>query len=136
MKFGLKAFVLTSVALLGSPSFAAEFRRWTYVEQSAGDLTTVLQELSQRTGWEFTAADFKLVEDRDLAFSHYKRLVQMRRQRGMTEPVLKRKRNALALPAIELLQATCERAGLSRPRELLERSRRVIVHVLDYQVVI
>lgn len=74
-----RAFALLILMFLSSSGFGAVFQRWTYEEQTAVDLSTVLAELSKRTSWTFKESDFRQVEDRELAFSHYQRLVQIRR---------------------------------------------------------
>lgn len=54
---------------------------WTMDESSASDFASVLAELKRRTGAEHLSSDdFRLDEDRALAFSHYRRYEQVREQ--------------------------------------------------------
>lgn len=69
-------FVLLVTASISNAT--TEFIRWTFHDQSSADLSSVLVELNLRTGYKFTAKDFEIVDDRDLAFSHYKRFLQVK----------------------------------------------------------
>ncbi len=58
-------------------SGAAQTIRWTKFEDNNADFSHVLSVLSERTGHSFTSADFRLVEDRELAYTHYRRYLQI-----------------------------------------------------------
>lgn len=73
---GIISFVL--FATLSISSTATEFVRWTFHDQSAADFSSILDELNRRTGYEFTAKDFEIVDDRNLAYSHYTRWLQVK----------------------------------------------------------
>ncbi len=53
------------------------FIRWTGAEDSNAQIAHVLSVVSQKAGYSFTAIDFKLLEDRPLAFNRYQRYEQV-----------------------------------------------------------
>ncbi len=58
-------------------SFAETYqKRFTFKDTNDASIETLLQVINHDTGLEFTAADFFSLEDRDLATSHYKMLMQ------------------------------------------------------------
>jgi hypothetical protein len=56
---------------------SGELIRWTGTEDSDGTFTHALSKLGQKIGKSLNEKDFLLEEDRDLAFNHYKRWVQL-----------------------------------------------------------
>ncbi len=56
---------------------APVFIRWTGAEDSNGELQNVLSRLSARAGFELKSKDFLTQDDRPLAYSHYRRLMQV-----------------------------------------------------------
>ncbi len=70
--FGILGFSLTAHAAV-----EANFVRWTAADDSDGSVAHVVAVLSQKLQHPLSVSDFKLIEDRDLAFNHYKRLVQL-----------------------------------------------------------
>jgi hypothetical protein len=71
--------VLAAVLILASGSAMADnsMVRWTAADDADGSVAHVLSVLSQKLGRPLTQQDFLLQEDRDLAFNHYRRLVQL-----------------------------------------------------------
>ena len=53
--------------------------RWTGAENQASDLASVLSHLEKKIGTRFQTSDFILQDERDLAFNHYQRFVQIRK---------------------------------------------------------
>ncbi len=51
--------------------------RWTAVEDPDGSIENVIRVINSKFGRSLTQYDFLLQEDRDLAFNHYKRYVQI-----------------------------------------------------------
>jgi hypothetical protein len=61
--------------------------RWTYRDDVQSDLPSVLRGIESRTGHRLSDADFSLTEDRELAYSRYRRydqLVEGERVEGMS----------------------------------------------------
>src|SRR4051794_20818890 len=67
------------VALIASQSVFANDHliRWTAADDVDGSVDHVIDVLSKKIRRPLTAQDFVIQEDRDLAFNHYKRLVQL-----------------------------------------------------------
>jgi hypothetical protein len=63
--------------LLVPLSFAETYhKRFTFKDTSDSSIESLLQAINHDTGLEFSSADFFTLEDRDLATSHYKMLMQ------------------------------------------------------------
>jgi hypothetical protein len=72
-------FVFVAVALVfTSQLYAADTIRWTTENDSDGNFFHVLEVLKQKTGVDYSPDNFLLEDDRDLAFSHYRRYVQVK----------------------------------------------------------
>ncbi|MBC7395806.1 MAG: hypothetical protein H7333_00060 [Bdellovibrionales bacterium] len=73
-------FLVIFMTFLAQGSMAVESRpliRWTGAEDADASIAHVLSLLSEKSGHPFTAQDFLLQEDRDLAFTHYQRFEQV-----------------------------------------------------------
>lgn len=55
----------------------SKFFRWTNQDDQDGSFAKVLQVLNQKAGLSLSAQDFRLDEDRDLAYDHYQRYTQL-----------------------------------------------------------
>lgn len=66
-----------AVSLMATQAAAAAIVRWTAAEDTNGTIEHVIQLLNERTKDRLKVDDFKLDEDRALAFNHYRRYVQL-----------------------------------------------------------
>jgi hypothetical protein len=81
----LSAAALSAVVSVSAPSASAapleekkpQLVRWTAAEDADASIPHVLSVLSSQLKRPLTLEDFIVAEDRDLAFNHYKRLVQV-----------------------------------------------------------
>jgi hypothetical protein len=71
-------FSILSAAFISQSCLADQVIRWTAENDVDGSLEHVLAVLKEKTGSELSAADFLLEDGRDLAFSHYRRYVQLK----------------------------------------------------------
>lgn len=65
------------LAFVASVAHAAESVRWTGADDKNANLAHVVAKLNAATGMTLTEADFKIGEDRDLAYNHYRRYDQI-----------------------------------------------------------
>lgn len=73
----MKYFLSLCLAVLVAPVYAAEYsKRLTFKDTADASMESILQIVNQETGLQFTANDFLMFEDRDLATSHYQMLPQ------------------------------------------------------------
>lgn len=80
MKIVIALALLAASATSGafSPAMAAENLRWTSAEDRDASFAHIVAKINEKTGLALTEADFSQGEDRDLAFSHYRRYDQVR----------------------------------------------------------
>ena len=65
------------LALSGTPARAATTLRWTYQEDHNAKFDHILAKINAQTTYGLSAADFRITDDRDLAFTHYQRYEQI-----------------------------------------------------------
>jgi hypothetical protein len=79
MKFG--SFVVALLVISSLSAFAADtppqLARWTAQDDANGSIPHVIDVLNQKLSRQLTLQDFQLAEDRDLAFNHYQRWIQV-----------------------------------------------------------
>lgn len=73
MRMLLSLFVLLSCSL----GFAETSLRWTYREDSKSDLASVIARINGETSYGLVESDFLLLEDRELATSHFRMYAQV-----------------------------------------------------------
>ncbi|MCX6118508.1 MAG: hypothetical protein NT027_13280 [Proteobacteria bacterium] len=68
----LRSILLLTPAFMGSAAFSdVQYYRWTGAEDQDASLEHVLSVLSQKSAHKFTTDDFRLNENRDLAYTHF-----------------------------------------------------------------
>jgi hypothetical protein len=73
----LVLFVLLAAAAGAHSAQAAQSVRWTYADDRDAAFAHVVSEVNRRTGLQLTPADFRLGEERELAFNDYRRYEQI-----------------------------------------------------------
>src|SRR5262245_31491985 len=80
-KFGMWVGWIAMAGLAASAAARAEGNppmiRWTGAEDADGSTNHLLKVLSEKTGKNWEPSDFILQENRDLAFNHYRRYVEL-----------------------------------------------------------
>ena len=74
--------IISTVSLLGASAAFANTTviRWTALEDPVATFEHVVQVLNQKTGRSYKTSDFRMMEDRNLAFNHYTRYAQVLNQ--------------------------------------------------------
>ncbi|MBI4405651.1 MAG: hypothetical protein HY537_15940, partial [Deltaproteobacteria bacterium] len=70
-------FIILFTVWIELAAASSQWVRWTVKDDSQGDFERVLSVLNQKTGFDLKSSDFLLIEDRDLAITHFKMFVQV-----------------------------------------------------------